>query len=614
MGAVSASPALGTSFQFGRFVLDVAARELRAGGARISLGARAFDVLVVLVENRDRLVTKDELFERVWPGLVVEENNLQVQISALRKALGQQSIATIPGRGYRFSVSLHGEPPAKEKRRSWLVVAGATGFAIAIAGIWSLIGGGFRPESKPSSIDAKSIVVLPFVDMSEKHDQEYFSDGLTEELIDHLNHAPDLKVIARTSSFQFKSKNEDTRLIAGRLGVAHLLEGSVRKSGGRLRITAQLIRAQDGVHLWSQTYDRTFKDIFQVQEEIAATVAQQLRVVLKVASADDQPNAEAYRLRLEGDFFFNRHTRPDLEKAMGLYKSAIALDPKYALAWANLGTGYIAFAVALLPESTSVSENLSKAREALDHALRIDPNLAKAHLARGWIAQNLTWDWGTAQAEYRRAIDLDPGLETTDTDLVWIFGRLDESIATTRHSLVRDPLSTRKLNHLALLLFWKGHYEGAADNYRKVSELNPSYAGAKAFLAATLLYQGKKAEALLAAQQEPDESWKFAILPIIYWDLARHGDSDAVLRQLESKYAEGMAYNIAQVHAYRGEVGAAFEWLEKAYRQRDSGMTLLKVDPMLSNLRADSRYRALLVKMKLDGDGHDFIGETKRRP
>ena len=478
----------------------MAARELRADGARISLGARAFDVLIVLVENRDRLVTKDELLERVWPGLVVEENNLQVQISALRKVLGPQSIATIPGRGYRFSVA-SADAPAK-KPRPWLLVAGAISVVVAIAGTWSLSGGGFRPQSRPSSIDAKSIVVLPFVDMSEKHDQEYFSDGLTEELIDQLNHASDLKVIARTSSFQFKGKNEDTRLIAGKLGVAHLLEGSVRKSGERLRITAQLIRAEDGVHLWSQTYERTFRDVFQVQEEIAGTVARQLQVVLTATGADDPPDFEAYRLRLEGDFFLNRRTQTDTKRAIALYENAIKRAPQYALAWANLGTAYIFLAKGFTTGSASVSENLSRARDALDHALRIAPNLAKAHLARGWIAQNFDWDWREAQAEFARAVESQPSIATMDDmNLSLMFGRLDQSIAITRDALIRDPLSTQKLNRLGLFLFYTGRYQESADTFRKVIELNPSFAGARAFLAVTLLHQGKKEEALLVAEQ-----------------------------------------------------------------------------------------------------------------
>jgi adenylate cyclase len=459
-----------------------------------------------------------------------------------------------------------------------------------------------------ATVDSKSIAVLPFVDLSEKHDQEYFSDGLSEELIDHLSHAPGLKVIARTSSFQFKGKNEDVRLIAQRLGVAHLLEGSVRRSGDELRITAQLIRASDGTHLWSRTYDRSLKNIFKLQDEIANTVAEALQVAIHTSSArrESRPsNTQAYNLLLEGDFFVNRMTKADMEKAIERYKEAIKLDPNYALAWANLGNAYHSLGF-FGSESISIAENTGKARDAVDQALRIDPDLPWAHKMRANILIEFDWDWQGAEAEYRRAIELDPDSQSLADSLAsigWMFGRIDDMIAADRRSLERNPLSASSQLNLGFTLFTAGRLEEAASAFRRVSELKASFAGAKAFLAATLLFQGKKSEALTVVEQEPDETRRLCVSPIVYWDSGRRADSDAALSHLEKTYALGFAYNIAQIHAYRGEVEAAFAWLERAFRQRDAAMPGIKVDPMLRKLHADPRYQELLVRMKLDGDG-----------
>jgi adenylate cyclase len=444
---------------------------------------------------------------------------------------------------------------------------------------------------------SRSIAVLPFVDMSENHDQEYFSDGLSEELIDHLTNAPGLKVIARTSSFQFKGKNEDMRVIAQKLGVANLLEGSVRKSGDDVRITVQLIRATDGTHIWSQTYDRNFSDIFKIQDEIARTVADSLRVALQSNdSHEGRPaNTQAYNLLLEGDFFARRNTKPDTEHAIGLYKDAIALDPNYARAWARLadaygGLGWFGLA------------NVDGQREAIAQALRADPESPDAYGAKAYLLKYHDWDWSGAEAALRRANELapNPRLDEDLAEIGWMFGRLDDSIAAHRRRLVRDPLSANAYWGLGLALFMEGRYTDAESAFRKVSELNTSYASAEAFLALVLLYQGRGPEALLAVNQEPDASWKAQALPIIYWGLGRRDDSDAALGDLTKAYSATSAYQIAEVHAYRGEPEAAFQWLETAYRQRDPGMTWIRVDPLLQSLRGDPRYHAFLVKMKLD--------------
>jgi TolB-like protein/class 3 adenylate cyclase/Flp pilus assembly protein TadD len=503
--------------------------------------------------------------------------------------------AAASDRSDRSAAPAQGMVPTLTRR--WTLAA-LVAFAIGgVSAVWWV-----RSTSVSTAANAKSIAVLPFVDMSEKHDQEYFSDGLSEELIDHLTHAANLKVIARTSSFQFKGKNEDIRLIAKKLGVANLLEGSVRKSGSEVRITAQLIRAEDGAHIWSQTYNRDLKDIFKVQDDIARTVAHALQAALRSGGRPDSPpsNTQAYNLLLEGDFFAKRWTKADIEKAIELYKEAIKLEPNYARAWVNLGDAYSVLGFFGLAK-------VAEAREAVDHALRIDPDLPMAYAARGSILKYFDWDWLGAEAAYRRASELSPDDGWMDESLAsigWMFGQIDKSIAAHRRRLERDPLSANSLWGLGLDLFMAGRYEEAAGAFRKVSELNSSYASAKAFLAMTLLFQGKKSEALTAVEQEPDQSWRFITAPMVYWDLGRRRDSDAALSQLENSYADSAAYQIGEAHAYRGEVDAAFDWLERAYRQHDPGMTWTKVDPVLRNLHSDPRYHALLVKLKLDGDGH----------
>ncbi len=463
----------------------------------------------------------------------------------------------------------------------------------------------------PVAAPAKSIAVLPFLDMSEKHDQEYFSDGLTEELIDQLAHAPDLKVIARTSCFYFKGKQATIAEIAKTLGVSHVLEGSVRKSGKALRITAQLIRASDGVHVWSQAFDRNLVDIFRVQTELAGTVAKALEVALDMGERNSgvkESTPEAYALRLEADFVSRRATKADTERAIGLYRKALALDPRYAHAWANLGSTYLNLLNYGMVGSESIAAIIARARDALNHALRFDPNLGAAYRLKGAIAFNVDWNWPGAEAAFLRAGELDPSFhaEPRIASIWQAYGRVGESIEAFQRALSRDPISTGILWGLGWSYLDAARFDEAAATFRRISELVPSYASSRALEAAALLLQGKKEQALDAVEQEPDEAWKISISPIVYWDLGRKRESDAALRQLEEKFAASSAYNIAQMHAYRDEVEAAFRWLERAYRQRDPGMTLVKPDPLLRNLHGDARFQEMLVKMKLDGEGPEI--------
>ena len=274
----------------------------------------------------------------------------------------------------------------------------------------------------------KSIAVLPFVDMSEKQDQEYFSDGLSEELIDHLVHSPDLKVIARTSSFQFKATNDDVRAIARKLGVTHVLEGSVRKAGQQLRVTAQLIRASDGMHLWSQTYDRKLVDIFKVQDEIGEEVSQALHVALRNGRPALQPNLRAYNLVLEGNYFKARETLGDAERAAELYLEALDISPDYALAWARLASAYLR--EENIKGAPSEDQN-RKVLDALNRALLLDPNLAWAYYTRAGFEMNVAWNWAAAKADTKRVRAIDPQFERLPSafaDLALVFGDVARAV------------------------------------------------------------------------------------------------------------------------------------------------------------------------------------------
>ena len=464
-----------------------------------------------------------------------------------------------------------------------------------------------RPgQSAAPSVPEKSVAVLPFVDMSERRDQEYFSDGLTEELIDHLANTPELKVIARTSSFQFKGKNEDVRTIAEKLGVANILEGSVRKSGNELRVTAQLIRAADGTHLWSKIYDRDLKDIFKLQDEIATTVSSALRVALSPASRAPSArptNLEAYNLVLKGNYYFARGNMGDDAEAIKSYLEAIRLAPDYAQAWGRLARTYIWQSVAgELPPA----EAAAKARQAAQRALAIDPNCAVAHYALGNVHRFYDYDWKAAIGEFGRVQALDPyGAEGANSrsniDFIKMYqsGRTDKVISSALEVVAHNPLDTDALNDLAWVQRVAGQLEASAATSRRLLELNADFPMAQQLYASTLLLMGRPADALTAVERESDEPWRLAMLACVQWALGHRAESFAASGKLQMGFANRSAYQIAISHACRGEKDVAIDWLERAYGQRAGPMAWVWVDPVFRSLHGQPRYQALLVKMNL---------------
>jgi TolB-like protein/Tfp pilus assembly protein PilF len=458
------------------------------------------------------------------------------------------------------------------------------------------------PTRAMPAIPEKSVAVLPFVDMSEKKDQEYFADGLSEELIDHLAHVSDLKVIARTSSFQFKGKSDDIRAIGQRLGAANLLEGSVRTSGKTVRVTAQLISASDGSHLWSQTYDRDMHDIFKVQDAIANSVVASLKATISETPPSQiaRPvHPEAYKAVLRGRYFRDRGTKEDTERSIGEFNRAQKLDPTYAIALAELARtyNYMGLGGWMLPR-----EAAAKAREAAESALSIDPSLPLAHRVLASVEWNYDFDFTKGKAEEKRANDLDPNapdvLRSHGVDAL-AAGRPDKAVGFLRKSVDRDPLNPQLWNDLVFALWGADQLLDAERAARTVLELSPQFAGGHCALGHLLLDQHALDEAVATMHAEPDEPSRLACLPDALWALGRHTEADAMLADAQSKYANVSAISFAGSYARRSDTDAAFKWLERAFENREPYTTLIKSDRTLRSLHSDPRWPAFLRKLHL---------------
>jgi adenylate cyclase len=455
-----------------------------------------------------------------------------------------------------------------------------------------------------SEVPDKSVAVLPFVDMSEKKDQEYFSDGLSEELIDMLTKIPDLRVPARTSSFYFKGKSEDIPTIARRLMVAHVLEGSVRKSGMYLRITAQLVRADNGYHLWSQTYDRKLDDIFKIQDEIAGAVVGALKVSLADSSdlkVTTPKNSEAYTLYLQGRAIHgNAGNKAQEDSAAEYMRQAIKADPTFAEAWAWLA---IVLADDVFNYYVRADAVAAEMRHASERALALDPNLSDAHGAKGMIAWNLDWDWEAGLAESQKAYDLDPsdaGNARILGAFMWnLHGASDTVLALLQKAIELDPVNYLCYASIGEYYMLVGKLPEAETALRKSMDLLPTGYGVHSDLGTVFLLRGEAAAALAEFQRESDESARRNGSAQAYFALGRRAEADAALSELERMDATTRPSYIAETLAFRGEIDQAFAWLDRAYQQRDPGLFNIKVDPLMKSLQGDRRWKAFLRKMKL---------------
>jgi TolB-like protein/tetratricopeptide (TPR) repeat protein len=464
------------------------------------------------------------------------------------------------------------------------------------------------PPATPA-IPEKSVAVLPFVDMSEKKDQEYFADGTAEEILNLLAKVPGLRVPARTSSFYFKGKSEDIPTIARRLMVAHVLEGSVRKSGNHVRITVQLVRADNGYHIWSETYDRTLEDIFKVQDEIAAEVVRGLKISL---SANELPrgvapqNTEAHLLVLQARFLMNRGAPDDWSRAVRYYQQAVQLDPASAPAWAGLSSALtlVGMSSGGLQTGRLLQEARAPALQAAERAIALDAKLTEGHEALAYVRYLFDWDWTAAEAECEKVRTLDPASTCglLKGNLAAMRGNLVDALTLWEQAAVNDPLNIFVLGSLAFGYYSVGQFSEAEANARKVTELSPTAPASHTNLAQMLLAQGKQGAALAEIEKESDAGFRVSSLARAYAVLGRRAESLTAIALVEKSFASNQPYNIAAVYALLGERDQAFSWLERAYQRHDSalvGIPPFTVDPDLKSLRGDPRYKALLRKMNL---------------
>jgi TolB-like protein/Flp pilus assembly protein TadD len=531
----------------------------------------------------------------------IEGGGSDAAIAQLVGAVGQHLApgAAIPPTNPNHASALHRK--VATPRRAW-VIAGVVG-AVALAGGYFLVDKAWLSKHEAVAVVSNnSIAVLPFVDMSEKKDQEYFADGMAEEILDLLVKIPELKVVGRTSSFQFKGQSQDLRAIGEKLGAHYVLEGSVRKSGDRLRVTAQLINSRDGTHLWSQSYDRELSDVLKMQDEIAAKVARALEV--EVGTRDyfvSRPalrNTEAYTLYLRASHSSDRYEPEGWEQAISAAQRALELDPTFAEAAAGLA-GFYEFGglVGYLPPALA----FEKSRQAADRAIKLDPKLAKPYAILGDIANVYDWDWAAADQETKRALARAPNAPGVLTSAAYhslTQGRSDDALEFVNSVVDLDPLDPGGYFFLSIVQARRSRLAEAEAAIRRALELTPTYTFGPYILGVVLLARKQPQAALEAFLKEPSAAGRLNGSAMAYFALGDKAESDAALAQ-SIKDNPSFAVGIAQVYAFRGESDEAFKWLDRAYAQKDALLYTLKFELSLDSLHGDPRYKAFLKKMNL---------------
>ncbi len=483
-----------------------------------------------------------------------------------------------------------------------------------------------KPASPPTTaapITNKSVAVLAFANLSDDKGSEYFSDGISEELLTVLQKIPGLHVAARTSAFSFKGKSATAQEIGQKLGVAHLVEGSVRKAGDIVRIAARLTRTDTGEQLWSENYTRDLKDVFAVQTELAQTIVGQLSGQLTDGAADPAAkaaiqaqvhaaekggtkNVEAHQHYLQGRFYTNRHSEKSAGEALAEYQRAVELDPAFALAWAGLAQTYVWYCnFSTEMGRAGFDSRLARARETAARAVALEPNLPEALRVRADIQLNFDFDWKGASETLRTALALapaDPALLTAAGNLAVAKGDAARGIALYREAVALDPVNPLARSFLDFNLALTGQFAEAQAEYPRLVELSPAAPWAHAGLGISFLLQGKFKEAAVAAQDDAAEWARLLVVAMARWSQKRIPEADAALARLVEGSADTAAYQIAEVHAYRGDKDRAFEWLECARRQRDPGLGSLRIDPLLANLHGDPRWIAFVRTMGLADD------------
>ncbi len=583
-------------------VTDVSGRK-NIAGAGINTAQRVMDCgdagHILLSQH----VADDLIHSRQWASRLRDLGECEVKhgvrlhlVNLYAEPLGN---AAVPQKFRQAKVQ-----PARRSSVGW--IAALVFVAILAAGA-AYYFSSHRP--KAAAIPEKSIAVLPLINSTGDPANEYFSDGMSEEFISSLSRLPDLKVIGRTSSFQFKGKTDDSKTIGEKLGVYYLLEGSVRKSADRVRIAVELIKSGDGASVWSETYDRELKDIFAVQSEIAGAVAKQLKVALlgnngqatQLAATATPQNVEAYNALLQGNFHFYLRTADDFRKAIVYYEEAIRLDPRYPLAYAKLtppavnlvtGFGHIA--------TKEKEEAMAKARASAKRALELDPNLSEAHLAQAIILELFDFNLAGAEAEYRRALELAPQNPHVLNDLALLMaklGRLDEAVALTQRAIALDPLRGTFQFAVAQYLIALRRYDEAEAALRRAIELEPRSAANYVGLAIIEILRGSSGAAVELAKQETDPFWRTYALALAQFANGDRAEADAALKKLIDENADESGSQIAEVYALRKEPDKMFEWLEHAWTTHDAGVIQLLYRPFALAYKDDPRFIAFAQKI-----------------
>jgi len=630
-------------YHFGPFTLDPRKRTLSRAGSSVPLTAKAFDVLFFLVQHPNRLVTKEEMLKAVWGDTFVEEGNLTQYISHLRKALGDASedtrlIVTIARRGYQFTApvtvtdtadtstqaAIHDSPaesplavpqPVLESAagdsvpntsRHWqrAAVIGASVALFGIVGVvsWPHVGTMTAPRPQQKVM----LAVLPFENLTGDPDKEYLADGLTEETISQLGrlNPEQLDVIARTSVMGYKHKAERLDQIGRDLSVQYVLENSLRKSGDQMRITSQLLRVKDQSHLWSHDYDYRAQDVLAVQEQVARAVAQEIRLRFtaqrEAELARSLPaNPAAFDAYLQGHYFFERNTDNDTNMAAKYYERATQLDPSYALAWVGLSrTRHWQAVRSLIPSE----EGQRLAREALERALSLNQNLAAAYAEVVRLKLYVDFDLVGADAAARRLIALEPGAPASlimAASTPRLLGRFDEALQLARRAVDLDPLNAGSWENLAETEFFTGRLDQAATDARKALELSPDVFPGHMLSSKIYLMQGRPEEMLPEIQLVRYDSQRAFLYAVAYYAIGRHKESDTALNELIEKDRARSAYSIAAVYAFENRSDQAFEWLDRAYAQRDGDVIGTRIDPLLKSLHHDPRFATFLKKIHL---------------
>jgi TolB-like protein/Flp pilus assembly protein TadD len=577
------------SVGFGRFRLLPQRREVRADGVVVQLGSRAFDILIVLTEARGALVTKDELLSRVWPDTVVEENNLVVQISALRKALGEDRdfIRTVSGLGYRFVAEL-------------ITPVGETI-------VETPADRGISAEAAPK---VRSIAVLPLENLSDDPSQEYFADGMTDELITTLAQISSLRVISRTSIMTYKRVRKLLPEIARELNVEAVVEGTVLRFGDRVRITAQLIQLPVERHMWAQSFEGDLRDTLALQNSVARTIAEQIRATVtqqeQATLQNSKPvNPVAYEAYLKGRYFLNKRTGDGLKTAIEYFNLATDDDPNYAKAYTGLADAYALsgdWEYGLL----SPQDAFSKAKAAATRALGLDDSLAEAHTSLAFILDLYAWDWFGADKEYERAIALYPGYATAHHWYAWhliVTGRIDAGIAELRKAESLDPLSLIIGADLADALCIAHLYDEAVLQSRKTLKMDPNFAVAHYELGQALSQERRHDEAIVEFKRAIELSGADAIfvakLANVYAAADQKENAMKIISDLKERehHSASVEANIALIYVGLGNNNEAMVWLNKAYQARFNPSILLR--PAFGPLRSDVRFQDLLRRIGL---------------